>query len=186
LGKLFKDIRNKQISSETILDVSVYASKFSGEIIAAIEILWITHASILLQAWITERSRHAISSIAQMGESTVITIRDGKETEIPSNQLSVEDIVKFKTGDRLSVDGFIIEGIAEIDESSITGRSEPMKNQKATRFFRVPPDLHVARITTLFLDFPKFIIFQCFQTSGVYTNILHIFLDINKINYYNI
>jgi cation-transporting P-type ATPase C len=135
LGKLFQDIRNKQISSETILDVSVYASIFAGEIIAAIEILWITHAGILLQAWITERSRHAISSIAQMSESTVITIRDGKETEIPSDQLSVEDIVKFKTGDRLSVDGYIIEGIAEIDESSITGRSEPIEKSKGNQVF---------------------------------------------------
>ena len=48
LGKLLKDIRQKRISSETILDVSIYASIFAGEIIAAIEILWITHAGILL------------------------------------------------------------------------------------------------------------------------------------------
>jgi cation-transporting P-type ATPase C len=135
LGKLLKDIRQKRISSETILDVSIYASIFAGEIIAAIEILWITHAGILLQAWITERSRNAISSIAQLGESTVITIIDGKEMEIAADQLKVEDIVKFKTGDRLSVDGPIIDGVAEIDESPITGRSEPIEKSKGDQIF---------------------------------------------------
>jgi len=135
LGKLFKDISQKHISSETILDLSIYASIFAGEIFAAIEILWITHAGILLQAWITERSRNAISSIANIGDSTVISIRDGKEIEITADQLKIEDIAKFTTGDRLSVDGHIIDGIAEIDESTITGRSEPIEKSKGNQVF---------------------------------------------------
>jgi len=135
LFKLFKDIKQKHISSETILDVSIYASIFAGEIFAAIEILWITYGSILLQTWITERSRLAISSIIKIGESNVIVIRDGKEIEIESDQLEIEDAVKFKTGDKLSVDGHIIEGFAEIDESPITGRSEPIEKTSGNQVF---------------------------------------------------
>jgi len=135
LLKLFKDIKQKHISSETILDVSIYASIFAGEIFAAIEILWITYASILLQKWITERSRLAVSSIIKIGESNVIVIRDEKEIEIEVDQIKINDAVKYKTGDKLSVDGHIIEGFAEIDESPITGRSEPIEKTNGNQVF---------------------------------------------------
>jgi cation-transporting P-type ATPase C len=135
MKKLVKDIQNRRISSGTILDVSVYASIFAGEILAAIEILWITHAGDLLQAWITERSRRAISSIARVSEKNVIVLKDGHETEITADQLKPQDIVKFYTGDKLAVDGDIIDGFAEIDESSITGRSEPVEKSKGNQIF---------------------------------------------------
>lgn len=135
MKKCVKDIQNRRISSGTILDVSVYASIFAGEILAAIEILWITHAGDLLQAWITERSRRAISSIARVSEKNVIVLKDGHETEITADQLKPQDIVKFYTGDKLAVDGDIIDGFAEIDESSITGRSEPVEKSKGNQIF---------------------------------------------------
>ena len=101
-----------------------------------------------------------------MGESTVITIRDGKETEIPSNQLSVEDIVKFKTGDRLSVDGFIIEGIAEIDESSITGRSEPIEKSKGNQVFSGAPRFTCCKNNYAVLGFSKIHHFSMFLSKN--------------------
>jgi len=135
LQNLTKDIKKRQISSETILDVSVYASIFAGEILAAIEILWITHASVLLQAWITERSRNAISSIVKISEKNVLVIKEGKEIEIPADKLKKDDIVRCYTGDKLPVDGHIIDGNAEIDESPITGRSEPIIKTQGNHVF---------------------------------------------------
>jgi len=135
LGKLIKDLRKRRISSETILDISVYATIMAGETLAAIEILWITHAGVLLQTWVTEQSRRAISRIAKIGDKNVFVIKDDKEIEVPASQINVGDRVKFFTGDRLSVDGFIEDGFAEMDESSITGRSDPLGKSNGNHVF---------------------------------------------------
>ncbi|ETR70308.1 MAG: cation-transporting P-type ATPase C [Candidatus Magnetoglobus multicellularis str. Araruama] len=135
MGKLIKDIKKRSLSSETILDVSVYATIMAGETLAAIEILWITHAGILLQAWITERSRNAISNIVKIGEKNLFIVKDGKEIEIPANQVKIGDIVRFNTGDKLAVDGHIVDGLAEIDEAPITGCSDPIEKANGNQVF---------------------------------------------------
>src|SRR3984885_3286092 len=52
--------------------------------------------------------------------------RDGIEIKIPSNQLAKDDIIICEAGDTIPADGEVIEGVASVDESAITGESAPV------------------------------------------------------------
>lgn len=63
---------------------------------------------------------------------------DGKITQVPATALRVGDTVLVEAGDPIPGDGDVIEGIASVDESAITGRSAPViRNPAATA--RVSP-----------------------------------------------
>lgn len=59
-------------------------------------------------------------------ETSAKLIRDGNEIRLPSNQLRKGDLIICEVGDTIPADGEVIEGIATVDESAITGESAPV------------------------------------------------------------
>ena len=56
-------------------------------------------------------------------------LRDGREVELPIEQVAVGDVVVVRAGERIPVDGTVIEGAAAVDESAITGESLPVEKR---------------------------------------------------------
>ena len=133
--KGFKDIKSRHFTLETFLGASIVTAVMAGEAVAALEILWITSGGTLLQAWITERSRKSIRNILQITEKNTYILIDGVELEIPVEQVNTGDTVVLHTGEKISVDGKILRGRALLDESSITGRAEPVLRTKDEKVF---------------------------------------------------
>ncbi|MBR5157380.1 MAG: heavy metal translocating P-type ATPase [Clostridia bacterium] len=80
-----------------------------------------------LEARSAGKTSAAIKKLIELAPARAIVLRDGKETEIPSEQVMVGDIVVIKPGAKIPVDGVILEGHAVIDESAITGESIPVE-----------------------------------------------------------
>ena len=72
------------------------------------------------------RASEAIKKLVGMQPKTALIKRDGKEVEIPIAEVVIGDEVIVRPGDKLPVDGKIIEGESEVDESMVTGESMPV------------------------------------------------------------
>lgn len=72
----------------------------------------------------------AVEKLLNLQAKTALVLRDGKEQEIPSNQVVVGDLIVVKPGAKIPVDGTLTEGTSFIDESMVTG--EPMPAEKNT------------------------------------------------------
>lgn len=70
----------------------------------------------------------AIEKLLNLQAKTALVVRDGKEQEIPSDQVVVGDIIVVKPGTKIPVDGNVTEGTSFVDESMVTG--EPMPAEK--------------------------------------------------------
>ena len=121
-----ENFKERRFTLESFLGLSIITAVIAGEAVAALEILWITAGGSLLQTWITERSRKSIRNILSVTEKNTYILVDGVEVEIPVEDVRPGDTVVLHTGEKISVDGMIIRGKALIDESSITGGSEPV------------------------------------------------------------
>jgi P-type Cu+ transporter len=78
-----------------------------------------------LEAITRKKTSQSIKRLWNLRPKTAIIIRQGEEKEIPVEELLVGDIVVVKPGQRIPVDGKIIEGYSSVDESMITGESIP-------------------------------------------------------------
>ncbi|MCP5399965.1 MAG: heavy metal translocating P-type ATPase [Sphingomonas sp.] len=85
---------------------------------------------ILLGHWLEMRARagasEAIRKLMDLAPPMATVLRDGKEIELPTAEVLVGDIVLIRPGNKIPVDGEIVEGKSEIDESMLTGESMPV------------------------------------------------------------
>jgi P-type Cu+ transporter len=72
------------------------------------------------------RSSEAIKKLMGLQAKTATVLRKGEELELPLEEVLVEDIVYIKPGEKIPVDGVVIEGKSAIDESMLTGESVPI------------------------------------------------------------
>jgi P-type Cu+ transporter len=80
----------------------------------------------LFEARAKGRSSEAIKKLMGMQAKTATVIRDGKEIEVALEEVVVDDIILVKPGEKIPVDGEIIEGRSALDESMLTGESVPV------------------------------------------------------------
>ena len=75
------------------------------------------------------RTSEAVQRLIGLRPDTARVVRDGAEIDIPLAQVRVGDILRVRPGEKIAVDGEIIEGHSSVDESMLTG--EPMPQEKA-------------------------------------------------------
>ena len=71
----------------------------------------------------------AIRQLIALAPKAATVLRDGREVELPIEQVAVGDVVVVRAGERIPVDGTVIEGAAAVDESAITGESLPVEKR---------------------------------------------------------
>ena len=85
---------------------------------------------VLLGKWMETRAKRqtteAIRALNALSPETARVRRDGIDTEVPAASVRVGDLVVVRPGERLPVDGVVVEGSSDVDESLITGESLPV------------------------------------------------------------
>ena len=76
------------------------------------------------------RASNAIRRLVDLQPKMAKVVREGNETEIPVEEVKVGDIVVIRPGEKIPVDGIIMDGSSAIDQSMITGESIPVDRKK--------------------------------------------------------
>ena len=88
---------------------------------------------VLLGKWLEARAKRqtteAIRALQALRPETARVRRHGQEAEVPISRVKVGDVVVVRPGERLPVDGAVIDGESEVDESLITGESLPVSKR---------------------------------------------------------
>jgi len=80
----------------------------------------------LLEARAKGKTTGALRGLMSLSPATATVVRDGKELEIPLEEVAVGDVFVVRPGGRVPVDGVVTEGMGAIDESALTGESIPV------------------------------------------------------------
>jgi P-type Cu+ transporter len=92
---------------------------------------------LLLGKWLEARAKHrtldALEAFAKMQPTTARKLEQGREIEVPLDAVQASDTLVVRPGERIPVDGVIINGVSSVDESLITGESVPVERSKGDR-----------------------------------------------------
>ena len=80
-----------------------------------------------MEAHSKEKTKSAITKLMQLSPDTAIVVKDGVQTEVPTKEVKVGDIVLVKSGAKIPLDGVITEGSGSVNESMLTGESLPIE-----------------------------------------------------------
>lgn len=85
---------------------------------------------ILLGRFLEMRAKNsagnALRSLLALGAKYATVVRDGKEIDIPASVVRLDDVVLVRPGEKVAVDGVVLEGTSSLDTSMITGESVPV------------------------------------------------------------
>ena len=135
-------LKNKTGSMDTLVAVgtsaayilSVYNILFNPTAGQYFETSAILITLVILGKWLEAiakgRTSEAIKKLMNLTPKTAMVLRNGKEIELAVEAIILGDLIIVKPGERIPVDGIIIEGHSSIDESMITGESIPVEKKK--------------------------------------------------------
>jgi len=106
---------------------------FGGEGATFFESAALLTAFIVLGRWLEAltrgRTSEAIRKLMKLQPKVARVMRDGKEEEIPADEVEVGDLILVRPGENIPVDGRVTEGYSAVDESMLTGESLPVEKK---------------------------------------------------------
>lgn len=133
--ELFKNLKKGRITTELLEIVSLISFLLSGFFFLATFVAFIALLDLKLLRRTEQHSHQQL--IDQFGQKShrIWVLIDGAEVEIPLQGVRKNDFVIVNAGEVIPVDGTVVEGIATIDQHSLTGESQPIERESGTKVY---------------------------------------------------
>lgn len=131
MGSLSAYFYSLVITLNIVLNLNMESLASSHEVYFETGAMIITFILIgnYLESVMKSKTQTSVQKLKDLQAKVVNVIRDGNEMFIPFKKVRLHDIVLIKTGDKIPVDGKIIEGFCVVDESAMTGESLPVEKR---------------------------------------------------------
>lgn len=128
IGKALKNLKNGRLFDENFLMSVATAAAFSiGDFAEAVGVMLFYRIGEFFEDIAVERSRSQIMEAVDMRPEVVNIFQDGEVREIPAGEAVRGDRILIRPGDRIPLDGRVIEGESRIDTSPVTGEPVPVR-----------------------------------------------------------
>lgn len=132
IARMFKDLLKGHYGVDVIAITAIAASVLLGENLAGTLILLMLTGGEALEDFAMQRARRELAALISRAPSIAHKRENGNVIDIPANKVKISDIIVIKPGEVIPVDGVVIEGISEVDESALTGESLPVNKQASS------------------------------------------------------
>lgn len=123
-----KNIARGQLFDENFLMTVATIGAFSiSEYPEAVAVMLFYEIGETIQGYAVNKSRSSISSLMDIRADYANIIIDGKEKKVSPETVQVEDVILVKPGEKIPLDGIVVEGESFVDTSALTGESVPRK-----------------------------------------------------------
>jgi Cd2+/Zn2+-exporting ATPase len=127
--KAWRTLQRKEFDSNCMMVTAAVGALLLGEWDEAASVAFLFALSEYLERRATERARRALTQIANLRADYCHWIHP--ETEqiwvVPAEQVPVGALLSVRTGDKIAADGVVVKGSSQVDESSLTGESVPVR-----------------------------------------------------------
>ncbi len=122
----FKALFKFRLTIDLLASIALIFSLLTGEWQSAVFISLMLASARIFVRYTQARAKNAIASLMKLRPAHAHLLRDGKITDIDALNLVAGDVIMVESGERLSADGIVQSGEASLDQSSLTGESEPI------------------------------------------------------------
>ena len=131
----YEAIKYKIVGIDVLVTIAVTGAMFIGEFWEGAAVTFLFMLGDYLESRTIEKTRSSIKELLDLAPDTARVIRDGMEIEINPDEVLKDDLVIVKPGEKISVDGTVMEGNAYVNQAAITGESIPVNKNLETSVF---------------------------------------------------
>lgn len=128
LKKAIKNIlRGKLFDENFLMSIATVGAFFVGEYPEAVMVMILYQLGELFQDYAVEKSRKSIASLMDIRPDYANVLRNDQIEKVNPADIAIDEIIVVKPGEKVPLDGIIIEGISMVDTTALTGESVPTK-----------------------------------------------------------
>lgn len=110
---------------EFLMTVATIGAFAIGEYADAVAVMLLYQIGELFQRYAVGKSRKSIAELMDIRPESATVVRDGQEIEVHPSEIELGEIFIVKAGEKIALDGVIVDGSCHLDTSTITGESVP-------------------------------------------------------------
>ena len=122
--------RGKVFDENFLMTVATIGAFAIGEYPEAVAVMLFYQIGELFQSYAVDKSRKSISSLMDIRPDFANLQKDGKIEKVDPDEVRVGDIILIKPGEKIPLDGYVIEGKTSLDTKALTGESLPREVQE--------------------------------------------------------
>ncbi|MGN6394743.1 MAG: heavy metal translocating P-type ATPase [Mucilaginibacter sp.] len=122
----FEAISRGQFEIDVLMLVAAIGAAFLGQWAEGALLLFLFSLGHSLEHYAMGKATKSIAALADLAPKTAIVRRDDKETEVPIEELVLDDIIIIKPNSKISADGLVIKGESSVNRAPITAESVPV------------------------------------------------------------
>ncbi|MFI5310769.1 MAG: HAD-IC family P-type ATPase, partial [Gemmatimonadales bacterium] len=130
-----EDVRQRRMTMELSMTIALLAALAIGEFFTALVITLFVLVAEILEGLTVERGRHAIEHLLAFLPKSASVRRDGAIVTIDASDLRPGDVVLVRPGEKMPVDGTVLDGASAVDQAAITGESMPVDKAMGSEVF---------------------------------------------------
>jgi heavy metal translocating P-type ATPase len=131
----WENLRKRRMTMELSMTIALLSALAIGQFFTAIVIAFFVLFAELLEGYTVGGGRRAIENLINALPRHVTVRRNGQESELKAEELSIGEVIVIRPGERIPVDGTVIKGSSYVDQSSITGESLPIEKAEQSKVF---------------------------------------------------
>ncbi len=120
-------LRARHLDMNVLMSAATIGAVGIGQWAEAASVVVLFSAGNALQVYAVDRTRGAVRALAQLAPDEVLVRRGGSEIVVPADEVFVGEIMVVRPGERLAVDGEVVEGASAVNEAPVTGESVPVE-----------------------------------------------------------
>ena len=126
LRKAVRNIfRGKVFDENFLMAIATLGAFAIGEFPEAVAVMLFYQVGELFQSYAVDKSRKSIASLMDIRPDYANVLRDGKEEKVNPNEVKIGDTIIIKPGEKVPLDGIVIDGKTTLDTKALTGESVP-------------------------------------------------------------
>ncbi len=129
LLEMLDSLRQRRFQIDFLMLVAAAGAGVLGAWAEGALLLFLFSMGHALEHYAMGRARRAIEALGELTPDTAMVRRDGREQEIPVEDLVVGDVVLVRTNARIPADGFVLKGESAVNQASVTGESVPVDKE---------------------------------------------------------
>lgn len=119
-------VLEKRFSVEFLMAVAAIGAVYLGSLFEAATVLFLYSLAEFFEGYIQQRARRTVEKLSSFMPDRVRVISNGSETSVSVNEVQADMTVLVKPGERIPLDGTVIEGFSNVDQALVTGESVPV------------------------------------------------------------
>lgn len=131
----FKDIFNRRITVNVFVTVALIATVAIGEFINAATLIFIMSVAGAFESYTLDKTRKSIRGLLDLAPKKVTVKRNETEVTIGIEEVQLGDVVVVRPGERIAVDGIVVNGQSSVNQAPITGESIPIEKYKGSQVY---------------------------------------------------